>query len=346
MSSTDVKIINYKNYKSSTITMVSGLNKTLKISTLAEYLPITHIFNTKTRKRVIMPPKTRDSIRFYGVNDIIISLCYKNIRRGVRNGRMNNMVCIDIQTMNKNVHVKLSEDSLTSVGTNSFEKGVNVTEKIIFHLNRLKRNIDKVKCLSYKKRNFIFKWLGKNCVSEGQLLRLEEVEKKIPSDMDRSILDIFLVYLDDFNKHEEEKYFEKISNMFVMDNIFEGTINYMDPKIYNSVFHIKFSKNTTIQLHKLALHLLEKGISVEFHNWKSEGVIVTFPIDKSNPLGSNDKGYKHRYTIHERGSMRQCSPSTKRESYKYYLVVITLLKKFLESGQRFDDFRDYIQEEK
>ena len=57
------------------------------------------------------------------------------------------------------------------------------------------------------------------------------------------------------------------------------------------------------------------------------------------------KEYKHRFTIHEKSSMRQCSPGFKDESYKYYKGVIKLIKTFIDSGQKFDNYKKYIIEE-
>ena len=44
-----------------------------------------------------------------------------------------------------------------------------------------------------------------------------------------------------------------------------------------------------------------------------------------------NKIYKHRFTIHEYGSIRQCSPTYSDESYLYYKNVVNLIKKFVKS---------------
>ena len=100
-----------------------------------------------------------------------------------------------------------------------------------------------------------------------------------------------------------------------------------------------------LSLHKMAPFLLEKGISTEFHNWTSEGVNICFPIDNNQAISSQNKEYKHRFTVHEKSSMRQCSPALKKESYKYYKNVMKYIKEFIDGGQQFDDFKKYISEE-
>ena len=55
---------------------------------------------------------------------------------------MNNMICCDLQHNGKNVHIKLSDTVITSVGTKSYETGKEVFDVIVDHLNNLKNNIE------------------------------------------------------------------------------------------------------------------------------------------------------------------------------------------------------------
>ena len=130
-----------------------------------------------------------------------------------------------------------------------------------------------------------------------------------------------------------------------MKNIFQDKLENVEPKIYNSVYHIKICENKErLHLHKMAPYLHDRGISVEFHNWTSEGVNICFPIENNKQLNTNNKEYKHRFTVHERSSMRQCSPAFKEESYKYYKGVMELIKEFIDNGQQYD-FKKYVSEE-
>ena len=73
-------------------------------------------------------------------------------------------------------------------------------------------------------------------------------------------------------------------------------------------------------------------------------VCVCFDIEEEKS-GSHHKlkEYKHRFTIHERGTMRQCSPTMKEESYKYYLGIIKTIKMFFEDDEVVD-YKKYITE--
>lgn len=338
-----VNILSKEDYKSSTITMVATLNKTLNRRIVAEYLPVVHLYNKK-EERVKLDSGTRDGINFFGINGIIITSCFEDVRRGVRLGAMNNMVCSDLQILDRNVHIKISETIITSVGTCGYENGKIAFNCMIDHLNMLKSNIDYFQNLDSKEQEIIYRWISKNCIKNRKLMKLVDIN--IPFHLDKRALETLIKYIDDFEENEVEEFMKKIRNIATMDNIFKGKLTEVNPKIYNSVYHIKISSSENrLSLHKMAPYLYDKGISVEFHNWTSEGVNICFPIENNEILNNKDKEYKHRFTVHERSSMRQCSPAFKKESYKYYKDVMELIKEFIDGGQKYDNFKKYVSEE-
>jgi len=76
----DIQILNQDDYIPSTVTMVSAFNRTINPKNIAEYLPVVHLFHEKTGKRLKLDSGTRTSIKYYGMENIIISVCYKKIR--------------------------------------------------------------------------------------------------------------------------------------------------------------------------------------------------------------------------------------------------------------------------
>ena len=61
--------------------------------------------------------------------------------------------------------------------------------------------------------------------------------------------------------------------------------------------------------------------------------------EEKTGIHHNTKEYKHRFTIHERGTIRQCSPTFKEESYRYYLGLLKQINNFFknESDQKYLD---------
>ena len=336
-----ITILPEAEYNSSTMTMVAGLNRSVKTRILAEYLPVVHLFNNKG-ERVKIDPGTRDGITFFGSNGIIITSCYKDIRRGIRLGAMSNMICSDLQILNRNVHIKISGGIITSVGTSDYENGKLAFNCVIDHLNMLNENLIYLRLFPETDFEIVMRWIAINCVVDGKLKRLSEIS--LPYHLDKRAILIAISYIDDFERHEVNEFITKINKIRKLENIIDGTLNKVNPKIYNSVYHIKMcDQKERISLHKMAPYLRDKGVAVEFHNWTSEGVNICYPIE-NELLGSVNKKYKHRFTIHEKSSMRQCSPAFKSESYKYYKHIMTLIKEFIDGGQVYD-FKKYISED-
>lgn len=334
-----VKILSEDEFNSSTVTMASDLNTNINVYDVANYIPITHIYNMKN-ERIHLNSGTRNSINYFGYEGIIITSCYKSIRRGVRIGIMNNMMCIDLQLEGRNVHIKLSKNTITSVGTCEIQKGVNAYKMVVSHINNLKYNINRFQ--NNKDKEYIYKWILKNFIKDGQLVRTKDA---IESELYKDEIKFLSVYLDDFEPDQLQEYMDKIKRIETLPPLFEGILENINTKVYNSVYHINICQER-LSLHILAPYLAEKGILVEFHNWTSEGVNICFPIEQEVKSDYNfPKDYKHRFTIHEKSSMRQCSPGFKEESYRYYKGVIKLIKEFIENGQVFDGYKKYIIEE-
>jgi len=346
----DIQILQPDEYIPSTVTMVSSFDKTINPKDVAEYLPVVHLFHEKTGKRLKLDSGTRTSIKYYGIENIIISVCYKKTRRGMRTGAMNNMVSLDIQHGGKNIHVKLSSTTITSVGTSGYQFGVDVFNLMIKHLNMLNNNIRYVKSMDQEIRDKNLEWIFDNCIDEkGRLTNVKSLLKLIKKTewLDKTFAKACSVYVDDFEANEVDLFRLKVKNFIEQTAFYPGELKCMKPSIFNSVYHInlfKDIKNKRISLHRLAPYLAEKNFVVEFHNWISEGVNVCFDIEEEKSgVHHKDKEYKHRFTIHERGTMRQCSPTFKEESYKYYLGIVKQIEQFYKDTGKDEKYKQYIE---
>jgi hypothetical protein len=351
----DVQILTEDEYVPSTVTMVSRLNRSIDVVDISTYLPVVHLFNVNTGERLKLDSGTRTSIKYYGYEGILISICYKKIRRGMRTGAMNNMASLDVQYMGKNIHVKLSSNTITSVGTSGYEFGVKVFNLMISHINMLYRNLRYIKSLSEEIVQKNIKWVFDNCVDKNFELhsykKMLKLIKDIDSDLDSRVINSFIAYIDDFEKNEVDKFKEKIINFINKCSYLEEDITCLSSSIFNSVYHINIFKNPRgkrLPLHILAPYLANKNFIVEFHNWTSEGVNVCFDIEEEKS-GSHHKlkEYKHRFTIHERGTMRQCSPTMKKESYKYYLGITKQIQEFIRNSDELKnpEYKKYITQD-
>jgi len=340
----DIVIMKKKDYVASTTVIKGVLNNKLDTNILSKFLIITHKFS-KEGKRIKLLSGTRKNIPYYGPDGAIIFLGYKDIRRGMRTGAMSNMISLDIQMGGKNIHIKMSSNSITTMGTTTVETGIKVINRVMEHLFVLHELLKFSNSLSKEEKEKNINWLLKE-LSEFKSDTIEKdilQELEIDNEMNKKFILFLLKYYDD---HDDLESYENHINLLVNDLILtEDGLKCENYNIFNSVYHIMPIKNPNFKmpLHKLAPFLAEEGVAVTWHSAFSEGCNVCFDIEEEKEDKKHkEKNYKHRFTIHATSEIRQSSPTKKDEAYKYYLGLMTLLTKFF--NKKDIDFKKYISE--
>lgn len=337
----EINVLSEDEFKPSTITIAGSFNISIDIKNIAEWIPIKNIFD-KDGKRQRLVSGSRESIKYFGPEGSIVSMCYKKTRRGMRTGAMNNMISADMQYNQKNIHLKISSTSVTSVGTNSLEDGNKVFNLITQHIVELKRILDDINIIDKEEKIKNLDWLKEN-LEDDNYQKLTQKIKNSKEDINIFFLNFCSLFVED--QDDNEKYLEKMSQLLEPIHICNDELECKNLTIYNSVYHItpNQKRNFRMPLHRLAPFLASKGIAVEYHNWTSEGVNICFDIEeKKSGLNHCNKEYKHRFSIHETTKIRQCSPTHKKEAYSNYLGVMMLLKEFFKHPDV--DFNNYICE--
>lgn len=345
-------IIPYEEYKPATITIAGYSNTSIDIMKVAEFLPVHHIFEEETDERLKLKSGSRKRIEYMGKEKIFVSICYKHIRRGVRLGVMSNMASLDVQLGGKNIHLKLSSNSITSVGTKTIENGRIVFGVVSDAIKDLQEDINFLSSIEKSKmRKYINEFIDLTYVRGKGLVRKSEF-LEILKDIDltgkrkkRKVFKIFSRYINDFDFDEQPELINKIIALTKAGNLFSGEIlEYRDVTIYNSVFHItpiKTKKKFKMPLYLLAPFFVSQRLMTSYHNWKSEGINVCVEsLEKKPGTNHSHKEYKHRFVIQQTGRIRQCSPSSRKEAYGNYLGIMGLLKKFFENPDI--SFEQYI----
>jgi hypothetical protein len=338
----EIELLEKDEFIPSTITIKASFNNEIDTEVLSSFLPVKNIFD-KSGQRLKLISGSRESIKYFGVEEVIVSVCYKQKRRGMRTGAMNNMVSIDIQVGGKNIHLKVSSTSITSVGTSSIEYATKVCEIVLKHFRKLQANLNLIPHLENKDETIesIKTELSNYDKIPTKSKFIEQFYQKEYTYNN----DFFKICLDYFEDQDDISLFlEKIETLKTDMRLYKDDIQCTDYNIFNSVYHIKpiKNKNFRMPLHRLAPYLASLGVNVEYHNWTSEGVNICFDIEEEKE-GENhvNKEYKHRFTIHETSKIRQCSPTSKEEAFKNYLGVINLIKKFFTKPEI--DFNKYIR---
>lgn len=349
-----VEILPYEKYNPSTVTVVGYFNTTVDVKKIVNFIPINHVFD-EHGERVKVKPGSRKSIEYFGIDGVFISACRGNIKRGMRTGAMNNMASLDIQFEEKNIHVKLSSTAITSVGTRGIETGEKVFNAMIENISELQEMIKFLRGIDKDKMEEYIDWFIDNTYDEDEgLIRESQFLKNLKhsgaSKELRSIGRCFGKYINDFDSDEQPELIEKIRELLEVEKIYsDDNLECRDVTIYNSVYHIspikKGDKDFSMPLHKLAPFLASVGLTVEYHNWSSEGVNVCVDaLEQKHGSNHTHKEYKHRFIIHETTKIRQCSPTCKEEAYRNYLGIMKLLNMFFR--ERDISYDQYMYDKK
>lgn len=343
----EINILSKEEFIPSTITMKGIFSSKIDINIIASFLFVKHAFD-KDNERIRLISGSRQSIEYSGNEGDIVSVGYKSIRRGMRTGAMNNMVSVDMQLGGKNIHIKLSATSITSVGTSTFEAGKKVVDKILEHIKDLQKILDFSNSLEREEKSKNIEWLKEESKGFKKGLRYSEIIEriKIPNHLNHKYISFLLKYFDDYDDLEDFHFHidKTVDNL----DLSEQEISCVKYDIFNSVYHIKpiANPNFRMPLHKLAPFLANPpyNISTSWHNAISEGINICFDIEEEKEgINHEDKFYKHRFTIPITSKIKQTSPSSKDEAYKYYLGTMNILKMFFQ--QEDIDFKKYVTED-
>lgn len=339
-----LRIREFHEFEPNTMVIVAPLTQSIDVKSITVFMPI---IPPRDSQGTILRITTSNKISYYGVEGAIISCTSSLGKRGLRQGggstKMKNMAGCDIQIDMKNVHIKITSQRLNLLGIKSEEGARRAVTCLLDHIKMFNDNIKSFKSLPLDKINASFDWMFKNMVipkydKKGNYLgnRLvylkDEKYTELVSNADPACLNLinFLTSLgEEFNEDETDKFYEKCKQFYDFITspctIFDGELNYSTLKVPNSVYLFNLDIQD-ISLIKLALFLKFKKEPVIFHNWFATYVNLVYMIKKEG------KVYFHRFTITDKGSFKQCSPSFREESYERYLHVMELLREFFEDN--------------
>lgn len=354
----NLNILTKDKYKPTTITFVSSLNNSINKDVINEFIPVNHLFHNGERI------KLQNNIGYFGKENVVINISNKKFARGVRTAAMKNMISLDFQFNGKNNHSKISDSKITIVGAKSFEEATSATDAILELFRNVKRNMEYAKTVpeSIRRRTLEF-FINEICkdmiICEGfmRIVYYNESEYDF-SKVDKKLIDIFLLYIEDFEIEENERLtspfkvniskcnyelealYKKLQRFLEFPYLYEGELSVGNSYISNSVYHFNILKDKSkLPIHKIAPYLANKGFDIDFNNSISDGMKICFDINEDTSC-RKEKNYKHRFHISQNGSCRLISPTMKDESYGYYIGTLKYIQKFYEENDI--NYLDYV----
>jgi len=301
----------------------------------------------------------RTIIPYFGVDNIFISIKYKNEFRGIRKSGKPFPTAIggDLQKDLKNMYIKISPKKLHLCGALTFEMGINAFNAILSHIEMSNNNYKHFILLDKKIQENTINWLLSVLKMDNGGIHMFDSEHfknnltNIPDDVDERSAIFFSVFTYDFPTYD--KYLNRISqilNLEIFDN--DNICYYELPKIENSyiitsIFNYKYPIKEKISLIKTCKYLSDRGYGVTFCNFMGpkalKVAIPTYMIKEEDDTDDenisediediddiNETAFKaHRFEIKQNGTVKQSSPSHLDVAYEIKQILYNDLKNFL-----------------
>jgi hypothetical protein len=147
-------------FKVSTMVMVASLTGNVDIATAYQVLPLT-CPKSITGQAISIVSGAREKVPYYGTPNIIVGLRYNGKSRGIRTGggQLSNVVSIDLQCQEKNIHLKLSNNNVQLTGALSEEMGCNAFGILCQHLNMAQSHIQHITSLPLEIKEATRQWV-------------------------------------------------------------------------------------------------------------------------------------------------------------------------------------------
>lgn len=296
------------NYKTMNIVTVVPLSVPLNLQQIYELVPIINVNYTMEGKKPKIP--------YFGLDNVIIGVRYKMKNRGVRkNGKqLRNVVAIDLQCENKNVHIKISRGHLQQTGATSHDMADRAFAKMVSHLVMVNDNYKYLFGQGKQTLQESVDYLFSCTNNDGEVInydnpKFERALSEAPVGVDKRIVMTLSMYLPEYNSHDEYK--QKVMEILDFDKIiYDGQLTKSASRICNGIYSHRYEKSVSlIAVGKLFNDL---GYGVCYHNWhSSKSIKIMKIIEDGSVVKKKNRIPAHRFLIYQKGYIQQSSPTEK-----------------------------------
>ena len=318
-----------KDFNISNIVMGVFFNEKFHINNLFELLPCVIVSSSEF--------KDHSKIPFFGIPNCIISCQKEKGYRGYRakNG-FKNALCIDFQNDCKNIHIKITSNKFHITGAKSYEKGMEDSQKFLNIIKQVDLKWKNFFLLNKEDRFYLCKIAFDLLLFDNILLMYDcdEVFNRFQNiniilyKYSEILLDLIKF---SYEYNTVEKFSEKMDSILKINPceqyIFnEGSENKINKGIiYNGIYNYNYGFNLLLTEFSTRLSRNQQYI-IGYHNFLTPGKMdISIHVLDDNNEPTEVLKYKkvptHKFNINANGSVRQTSPTSTGEAYKYFLVV-------------------------
>lgn len=343
----------FDSFPITTMTLVFPFEGCVDIHKVVHLLPWTNV-DIRAPKRCVKKLK----LPKIGIPGAIISVRFERVFRGlIRTASENsfsNSIMIDIGTTDKFVSVKLSADKIHVTGAISEENGQEAAQYILEHIDRIQNmliylrenkeevqtTIDWIISASRGKAELKQTKVLPNRTGKFQLFHMEDVEdyhlpnktevlNEIPDNVDPTVADFFLDYINDFIYHSD--FVKKINWINETEAIHDQVEPLKISKMIKAMVNYNYCLGFQIDRNRLSeLVNGSGGFFARFNNVIDHSVKIEFPYVPSEDRALLKKTRKrgnvscHTFMIYMSGRVTQSGPDQvlMREIYYRLMEII------------------------
>uniref|UniRef100_A0A6C0AF87 Uncharacterized protein n=1 Tax=viral metagenome TaxID=1070528 RepID=A0A6C0AF87_9ZZZZ len=325
----------------SNMVMVTKFKNEINLKAVSELLTIVP-FDYKINSKA----NNREKIPYFGVERAIVSIKFNKINRGIitSNESMSNILALNLQYCNKNIHMKLSKSNFVLLGLLDDEMGKMASQIVMKHIIM----VEKLFQIENKEENieWVLKILKKNETDIYMYIddEVENALENIPEGLNYDFCKFLTMFTFDYNNYELIKnkfYFMYSSNFYCYKKIPRIISN----EIVNCVYN--YNLNTNLSLVSLSLFLNKSGYLVSYNNWDEPNYMyIMIPLSIIRDINNKGDGdisqikmkgkgriKAHRFRINRSGAIRQTSPVAVSEALKVRDMIINEIYNFFENRE-------------
>lgn len=104
---------------------------------------------------------SRQKVPYFGMERVILSVRFGNQSRGIRKegGQLRNVVSVDLQYAQKNIHLKISRTKIQLTGALTEEMGVGAFRTVLDHLVMVNEHFLHIRCLPVQVQLATIQWI-------------------------------------------------------------------------------------------------------------------------------------------------------------------------------------------
>lgn len=280
-------------FRATNMVMVTHANQNINLLSLYELLTLVQVDFTVGMKH---SEGSRVKVPFFGVEGAIVAVRFMNKSRGIRNkgGQLRNVVAIDIQYCNKNIHLKVSTNKVALMGALTEAMGNGAFQLLLAHMEMVQGHYAWLKQLPADKLQASIKWLCETLYGPPTDEDLRNTLKKrddpdvmkafasLPRDVDKRTVTYLSMFAHEYKFYND--FVTKLETILTLQAPIYTQLPKLGPgKIHNAVYNYRIG--CRVSLVQLCRLLLERGYGASYQNWcKSKSMQVMVPIKSNDAL--------------------------------------------------------------